>query len=83
MIDLYPIPFSISLAYVSTFKSQGYVPPLVATVEGSLLSTSAPPTGVSLPEDPPQLVNGHHDRPAPKKQKVAARAIISESISDK
>ena len=59
------------------------VPPPVATVEGSLLSTSAPPTGVSLPEDPPQLVNGHSDGHAPKKRKVAAPAIISQSISDK
>src|SRR6267154_1724123 len=34
-------------------------------------STPAPPTNASLPEDPPQLANG----PAPKKWKVAARAI--------
>jgi hypothetical protein len=53
--------------------------PAPATMEESLLSTPAPPTNASLPEVPPQLANG----PAPKKRKVAARAIISDSISDK
>jgi hypothetical protein len=53
--------------------------PAPATVEGPLQSTSALPTDASLLEDPPQLANG----PAPKKRKVAAPAIISDSISDK
>ena len=41
--------------------------------------TPAPPTNPSLAEDSPQLANG----PAPKKRKVDAPAIISESISNK
>jgi hypothetical protein len=53
--------------------------PAPATVEEPLLSTPAPPTNASLPDDPPQAANG----PAPKRQKVAARAITSNSISDK
>jgi hypothetical protein len=53
--------------------------PAPAMVEESPMSTSAPPTDVSLTEDPPQSANG----PAPKKRKVAARAIVSDSISDK
>ena len=52
--------------------------PVPATVEGSHLSTSVPPINVSLTEDP-QLANGH----ALKKRKVAAPAIVSNSISDK
>jgi hypothetical protein len=53
--------------------------PAPTTVEGPLQSTSALPTDASLLEDPPQLANG----PASKKKKVAAPAIISDSISDK
>lgn len=49
-----------------------------ATVEKSL-STPALPTNASLLEDPPQLANS----PAPKKWKVAAHAIMSNSISNK
>lgn len=47
-----------------------------ATAEGALPLTSAQPT---LTENLPQLGNG----PAPKKRKVIARAIVSDSISDK
>ena len=53
--------------------------PAPATMEGSAMSTSALPTDMPLPEDPPQLSIG----PAPKKWKVAAHAIISNTISDK
>jgi hypothetical protein len=53
--------------------------PAPAMVEESPMSTSAPPTDVPLTEDLPQSANG----PAPKKRKVAARAIVSNSISDK
>lgn len=52
--------------------------PAPATMQESL-STPALPTNASLPEVLPQLANG----PAPKKRKVAARAITSNSISDK
>ena len=53
--------------------------PAPATVEESPMSASALPTDVSLSEDSPQIASG----PTPKKQKVAARAIVSDSISDK
>jgi hypothetical protein len=48
-------------------------------VEGTLLSTSAPPMDALLTEGPPQSADG----PAPKKRKVAAPAVVSKSISDK
>ena len=57
---------------------EGASVPALTTVE-EFLSTPAPPTNATLPEDPPQLDNG----PAPKKRKVAARAITSNCISDK
>lgn len=55
--------------------------PAPATVDGTVSSTSAlpVPTDLSLTNDLPQLTNG----PAPKKRRVAAPAIVSESISDK
>jgi hypothetical protein len=53
--------------------------PAPAAVEETPLLTSAPPTIVSLTENPPQLLNG----PAPKKRKIATPAIVSDSISDK
>jgi len=58
-------------------REEGVLAP--AMVEKSPMSTSAPPTDVSLVEDLPQPANG----PAPKKWKVAARVIVSDSISDK
>jgi hypothetical protein len=53
--------------------------PTPATVGNTILLTSAPPADASLTEGPPQLVGG----PALKKWKVAAPAVISNSISDK
>ena len=55
--------------------------PAPERAEGTLSSTSAPPTGVSLAvtEEPPRLANG----PAPKKRKVATPAVVSNTISDK
>jgi hypothetical protein len=53
--------------------------PTPATVGNTILSTSAPPVDASLTEGPPQLAGGL----ALKKWKVAAPAVISDSISDK
>jgi len=51
----------------------------LATVQGTLPSTSDLPTDVSPTEGPSQITNG----PVPKKRKVSAPAIVSDSISDK
>lgn len=55
--------------------------PTPETIEGALVSTSTPLNAdESLTKDQSQLANGP---PSTKKRKVAARAIISDSISDK
>ena len=53
--------------------------PASATVDGAPILTPAPPTDASSTEILSQVANG----PTPKKRKVAARAIVSDSISDK
>jgi hypothetical protein len=53
--------------------------PAPATVGEILLSKSAPPADASLTEGLPQLADG----PALKKRKLAAPAVVSDSISDK
>jgi hypothetical protein len=50
-----------------------------ATVEATAPSTSTPTPNTSLTDDLRELA----DRPAPKKRKVAAPAIVRDSISDK
>jgi hypothetical protein len=67
-----------ALAPTTMVACEGSVQAL-ATVDGTLLSTSTPPTDASLTKDLPQFTDG----PTHKKQKVAASAVVSDSISDK
>ena len=74
-----PVPPTDETQGPTTMAAHEEGVPALTAVEESFASTSAPPTNASHPEDPPQLAKG----PAPKKRKVAARAITSNSISDK
>jgi hypothetical protein len=83
--DLYtvpPTPMNVrvdkALAPTTTVARKGSVL-APATVDGTLLSTSTPPSNASLTEGLPQFADG----PTRKKQKVAAPAVVSNSISDK
>ena len=67
-----------ALAQITTGAHEDGMPAL-ATVGEILLLTSAPLVATSLTEGLPQLVDG----PASKRWKLAAPAVISNSISNK